>query len=113
LLKRSLFFYALLAIVFLKVDHNSIHYRRLGYLRYLYMEAGQGKNIPAGIVYYDYLRRLDPADITVWVDLVNAYLSAHEPAKALEAVRYALSITPKESVNYPLLLTLYQNIELN
>ena len=108
LLNRSIFLYMLFAILLFTVDMDLLHKQRGGYLCYLYQKAGQGKDVSAGIRYYDYLRRLDPADITTWEDLMNSYLSANEKTKARETILLALKTTPRESKNYPKLLELYK-----
>jgi tetratricopeptide (TPR) repeat protein len=107
LLKRSLFFYLIIAIILLRLNLNVIHHYRLGYLRHVYLVPGKGKDIPAAIVYYDYLSRVDPTDISAWSDLINSYLANNDPQNAHKAALRALKITPKDSVNYPLLLSVY------
>lgn len=110
LLNRSIFLYMLYAIALFAVDMDLLYKQRGGYLCYLYQKAGQGKDVRAGIRYYDYLRRLDPSDITTWEDLINSYLSANEITKARETILLALRTTPRESKNYPKLLGLYESL---
>lgn len=107
LLKRSFFFYSIFAIFLFRINVDVIHLQRVGFLWHIYHNPGKGKDIPAAIVYYDYLSRIDPSDITVWSDLINSHLTNNDPQNAhITAIR-ALEMTPKDSVNYPKLLSIY------
>lgn len=107
LLKRSFLYYSIIAIILLRLNLDVIHYFRLGYLRHVYLVPGKGKDISAAIVYYDYFSRVDPADITAWSGLIDSYLANKDPKNAHKTAIRALSITPKDSDNYPALLSIY------
>ena len=110
ILKRSFFFYLIIAIILLRLNLNVIHRYRLGYLRHVYLVPGKGKDIPAAIVYYDYLSRVDPTDIQAWSGLINAYLADNDVPNAHQSAIRALKITPKDSVNYPTLMSFYNHL---
>ena len=121
MLKRSFVFYAILGIILLRMDFGVIHYQRSSYLKSLYQIGfirsicqgdRQGNDPLAGIVYFDYARRVDPHDVSAWKNLVKSYLAYNDPEKARETLRDALQITPKTSAEYSSLQDLDDHLKM-
>lgn len=91
LVKRPIFWYLLLACIFLSVtDFELWHRLRLRHLQTIQVLITDRKDPYDNIRYYDYLTRIDQRDSDAFVELGNNYLTIGNTKDACRAFSQAL-----------------------